>query len=131
MLLGIGLVGYLWVNGVDVLVDWFVVGSNLYDYIDYVLGYEMLGMYFLGQMLCGNFKLLFGIFEWLCKCIGLMIMFYVEVGGFVKMCVDFDVFDVQFYFVFVLFEDYGWIKVKVYGFFCYVCVLCLYSWGMV
>ena len=123
MLSGIGPAAHLRANGVEVRVDRAAVGSDLQDHIDYVMGYEVPGHYWMGQSLRGTLASAWGIVRWLRNRSGPLTTPYAEAGGFAKTRSDLAMPDVQFHFVPVLLEDHGRTKLKAHGFSCHVCVL--------
>lgn len=92
-LLGVGLGELLCLLGIVLVYEVFEVGCNLCEYVYVVVQY---------WVICGSFNYCFRGFGLLCLLLcyflfskGLMIYVVYEVGGFVKICVGLECFDVQ------------------------------------
>lgn len=126
MFFGIGFVYVLCGYGIILCVDLFGVGGNLQDYLDICM---VVYIYFGVSYDCSN-ELCIVIDYFLCGYCGVGISNLVEVGGFVCLVLVLDVcVDVQFYFVLVMFDNYGCYCLFGDGYMLYVCLLYLCSCG--
>lgn len=102
---------YLVEMGIESVYLLFGVGQNLQDYLVILVVWKCFKLIMLVKVeLIVNFvKMVFF------KC-GMLMLNVVEVGGFFQIDQDFGKLDMQFYFVLVIFIEYGFEEVEEYGF---------------
>lgn len=128
--LGVGYVDELCVLGIYLVVYLFGVGENLQDYLEMYIQYECLCLVFIYENMFWYNKFKVGL-EWYMYGIGFGVSNYFEVGGFICSDDSFEWLNIQYYFLLLVVNYDGSNLVKMYGFQCYVGLMCLLFRGYV
>ncbi|MEL6977169.1 MAG: FAD-dependent oxidoreductase [Pseudomonadota bacterium] len=124
MLSGVGPGEHLRQHGITVRSDRAMVGANLQDHPDFILGYKSRTTDLIGIGLTGAMRLSGAAITWLRNGGGMLSSPIAEAGAFLATTPEYEAWpDIQLHFGIGMIKDHGRAFTPGYGFSCHVCVL--------
>lgn len=131
MLSGVGRPDDLRQHGIETVHELPGVGQNLYDHIDFVMGYKSKDTNNFGLGLSGGIRMIGEAMKWRKSGDGMIASPIAEGSAFFKTSPDLDKPDCQIHFVAAIVDNHARKLHYGYGFSCHVCVLRPHSVGQV